>query len=696
VERGVTTRAELLDKTLRALENDWPQFRSGWFSRFHAELAPTPEALRAHLPRYLALCHSRIAPTVSLALDALAQLDAAAPLESCALFDALRPVLSGAVKTQIEAALKLVGQAVQRDPTLRATATALVAPGLLVESAPLQKAILQRIKTWGVDDAARALLRDLGRGIAAVNRPALHALVGDAVAPAPPAPPARDEAPVPPAPARVEPLDAARALPPVATVQTLVECIAHSLENEADVDGFERALGGVVALAPFTAEQRRSLSPVLKRATKVRHPLPQALARLLLAVAEDRALAVAPGVDAGGNASPAQALLLTRIDELTALARQGRGVLPLSTPTHLRGFIAPAAMVARVAAHQARGTRHTLGEQVLGLLRLAPAADEATRAAARGLADEAFTRALRYALGDALEPGPEPALFAAAARIRHPGQDDAALLQAQGDLGPDAARAARYAWRVESRASEYEGKAYHFHDLVVTAAAPPHQLTPGLLAAQRHPPAGENRDHYRWWSFAGIDEGAVSWSATLLPSCLDALWAEGARAIGNNLDWWEAQWHNAAYLRLLLDPTGALAPMGTLLLALGLLGKEPGQTAIAVDALVQAQRDGRLDAAALGQTLRQLLSTPMPKDARLRTSLNNALRADAALGRPVFDVLCEAVTAEPPPREWATLLDLLLELKLSLALPLPAAARAALASAKPGGRARGLLLKLLA
>lgn len=188
----------------------------------------------------------------------------------------------------------------------------------------------------------------------------------------------------------------------------------------------------------------------------------------------------------------------------------------------------------------------------------------------------------------------------------------------------------------------------------------------------------------------------MSWSATLLPSSLDALWAEGARAIGNNLDWWEAQWHNAAYLRLLLDPTGALGPMGTLLLALGLLGKEPGQTAIAVDALVQAWRDGRLDTAVMGQTLRQLLSTPLPKAARLRTSLNNALRAEAALGRPVFDVLCEAVTAEPPPREWATLLDLLLELKLSLALPLPAAARAALASAKPGGRARSLLLKLLA
>ncbi len=691
VDQGVTTRAELLDKTLGALENDWPQYRSGWYWRFHAELAPTPQAMQAHLRRYLALCHSRIAPTVSLALDVLTQLNTTTPVPSAALAEALRPVFSGAVKSQIEVALKLVDQAVKRDPALRTAATALVAPGLMLASAPLQKAILQRIKSWGVDPAACALLRGLASGLAAVNRPALEALVGTEVTP----PAAVETASQPSAPARVDALDATRARPPVTTVQALVECVAHSFENGTDVDSFERALGGLVALSPFTAEQRRALSPVIKRAAKVRHCLPLALARLLLAVVEDRRLDVAPGVDAGGNASPAQALLLTRIDELASLARAGKGLLPLSTPTHQRGFIAPAALVARVAAHQARRTSHTLNEQVLALLRLSPTADDATRAAARELADEPYTRALRYALGDTLQPGAEQALFAAAARIRHTGQNDTALLRAQGDLGPDAARAARYEWQVDSRESRHDDQTYHLHDLVVTAAAPPRQVAPGLLAVQRHPPADQARDHYRWWSFAGMDEGAVNWSATLLPSCLDALWAEGARAIGNNLDWWEAQWQNAAYLRLLLDPSADLGPMGTLLLALGLLGKEAGQAAIAADALVQARCDGRLDAAALGDTLRQLLCTPMPKTARLRASLNNALRANAAMARPVFEVLCTAVTAAPPPREWATLLDLLLELKLSLKLPLPAATRVALAAAKPGGRAKGLLAQLL-
>ena len=692
VERGVTTRAELLDRTLGALENDWPQFRSGWFSRFHAELAPSPAAMRPHLARYLALCHSRIPPTVSLALEALARLDAEAPLAGASLLDALRPVLAGAVKSQVEAALKLVDRIVQRKPAHSAAAAARVVPGLLLESAPLQKAILQRLKTWGLDDAARDALRGLGGSIAAVNRPAFEALLGNAASP----PAVAVQATAVAAPVRIEALDPSRVLPPVTTVDSLVECIAHSFENDLDIDAFERALGGIVGLAPFSAEQQRSLSPVIKRAAKLKRPLAQALARLLLMVAQGRAPATQAEFDASRNDSSAEGLLRARIDDLIALARQGKGDLPLSTPTHQRGFIAPAALVARVAAQQAQGTRQALGEQVLALLRLAPTADEPTRAAARRLADEPFTRALRYALGDTLDPGRPSALFAAAARIRHAGQDDPLLLRLHGDQGPDAAIAARYTWQVDSREFTSDGQTYLNHDLRVATAPQPPDLPAALWAVQRHPPGGGGSEGYRWWSFGGADEAAVAWSATLLPSCLDAFWAEGARAVGNNLDWWEAQWQNAAYLRALLDPTATLGPMGTLLLALGLLGKEPGQTAIAVDALVQAQLDGRLNPAALGDTLRQLLCTAMPKAARLRSSLGKALQADAALRAPVFEALSVAVTADPPPREWATLLELLLELKLSLALPLPAAARSALASAKPGGRAKGLLQTLLA
>ncbi len=689
VERGATTRAQLLDLTLGALENDWPAYRAGWHSRFHARLAPSVGELRPHVPRYFALCASRIAPTVSLAVEVLAHIDAAEPLPGSTLLPALRPVFAGAVKTQVEAALKLLDRLIAREPAMRATAADAAASALLIEAAPLQKALLQRLKTWGVDEALRARLADLGGAIAAVNRPAWQALAG-----APVAAPATVAAAI--TAVRIDPLDASRRIEPPRDDAALVQLIAHAFEHDTDVDAFESALTAIAAAAPFDAARRRTLGPVLKRAPKVRKPLPRLLARLLLDVVEQRTLEWQAGIDPGGNPSPAQDLLLQRIDALGAFARQDGGVAPLAAPTHRGGFIAPMALVERIAAHQAHGLGSEPLEMALALLRLAPGAGEAERQAARALRDEPFVRALRYALGDAVTPEGAPELFAAAARIRHPGADDELLLRHQGDRGPDAARAARFAWHVESRSSEGDGPAWTFHELVLEAPRRPRETPPAFAAVQRHAAVGQDRLYFRWWSFGGWDEGSIAWSASLLPSDAESFCAEGALAIGNNLDWAEAQWHNAGYLRALHKPTIKPGPMAMLLLALGLLGKEPGQTALAVDALVLMSAQARLDAPLLATTLRALFATPLPKAPRLAASLRAALRADAALRATAFTLLAEAVCAEPAPRDACTLLELLLELKLTLGALLPEATRARLAAAPWSGRAKAACKELLA
>jgi hypothetical protein len=177
VDDGLATRAQLLDRTLDALERDWPQYRAGWFSRFHAQLAPTDAELQPRLQRYLALCASRIAPTVTLALAVLKQLDTAAPIDGERLLDALRPVLASTVKTQVEAALKLADRAVAREPRLAPQAADVAAMGLLHEAAPVQATVLARLVRWGVDDALRARLDGLAAGLAATNRAALQLLL---------------------------------------------------------------------------------------------------------------------------------------------------------------------------------------------------------------------------------------------------------------------------------------------------------------------------------------------------------------------------------------------------------------------------------------------------------------------------------------------------------------------------------------
>ncbi len=690
VDDGTATRVQLLDLTLGALEKDWPQYRSSWFSRFHAELAPTVAELQPHLPRYLALCASRIPPTVSMALDVLKQCDEAAPIPGDDLLAALAPVLMATGKAQVEAALKLLDRAVKREPLLAGPAAETVVAALLHEASTVQAGVLKRLETWGLTPAAHAQLGAFAATLATAHQPRLQRLLGhEAEAIQEPV-----SMPTPPS-RQAQPLDDDRCLPPMADVQELVECIAHVFEHGDDADAFERAVLGLATMAGLTSEDRKRFAPVAKRALKVRKPLAQELARLLCFVLDGKRLPRQVDPEIGDSA--AAALLAARIEALMAFVATGRGLVPLASPTHRGGFIAPEALAERIAAHAAAGVKAAEIEQVQALLRLVPGSASAD--IARALPDSPLTRAFRYALGESAEPGPEMALFAAAARIRHPRADDAALDRHHPGLGPDGALAATFAWHTTAKTWEVQGKDYTHHDFHVTSPPAPRDTPPSHIAVLRHMPTGWPQDSFRGWSFCGREAGLIRYGASLLPSDLEAWCAQGAWAFGNNLDWWEAEWHNRAYLDVLLDPVVPMTPMARLLLMLALCGKEPGQTATAVDLLLQSHSQGRLPAGAdLADLVRTLFATPLPKPARLHKSLLAALRADPQVHGLAFLLLCAVVQGRPadPPRDIGVVLDLMLELKLRHALTLPDDARAALADMKLGGNSRKLQASLLA
>jgi hypothetical protein len=693
MEQGAVARAELLDRTLAALGRDWIQYRAGWFKTFHERLAPTPAELRERTAHYLQLCHSRIPPTVTLALDALDALQQDGAVAAADLLAALAPALAMGNKGQVEAALKLLDRAVASDAANAAPAARVAMTALVHEAAPLQAKVLQRLEKWVRDGADREALRRFLPGIAASHRPRLLALIGGSDAPATLCAPIV-ATPASPA-ARAMPLDADRAIAPIGDLDALVQAIAYAFENDTDTDALERAFGALVAAAPVAAADRARFGPVRKRVAKLKAPVAFELGRLLAFVLDGERLAPLPEPDSGNRYCVMHRLLAARTEALMDLATQGKRLVPLATPTHRRGFIAPRELVRRQQAfHDAHALTATR-EQVLALLRLAPGASDADRAAARALPDTPFARALRYALGDAVAAGPEKPLFCAAARLRHPGADDAALLARYGDLGPDGPHAARYAWDFHG---EQFDSGVHF-DLRVRSA-PRADDVGDLLAIARHPPAlpADTPRWHRLQPLAGRTAALVAWSATVLPSDMEAFFAEGARALGNNLDWWEARWHERAYLEPLLDPTVDAGPMACLTLGCGLFGKEPGQAALAVDALVRLHADGRLDVDALGGTLRRLLECPSLKPARLRRSFDAALRLDPAIAQAMARLIVAAVggSAGVPRKDLATLLELLHELLAAGAPTLAPGEREALAALELAGTARALQRRILA
>lgn len=704
-ERGVYTRAQLLDKTLGALACDWPQFKSGWFSRFHEQLAPSVDEMAAEAGRYLALCHSRIAPTAGMALQAVAALYQAGRVDAQAVCEAATPLVSATAKGQVLAALELLGQVAKNDAALAHHTSGIAAQALGHTAADVHKKAIAFMAKWGLDGAGQDLARSYLPFVSAVNQPALAKLVGEEGVQTAPAPATPAAAPTAARPRQQSPLDPGRAQPAITQIPDLVERLAYVLENPSDVDEWERVAAALVRLAPIATADKPAFLALQKRAKKLdftNRSQPFAISRMLAAALDGEATKKDAMRVHAQRKHDAEQFLGPRTHGLIDLALKGQGLTPLSTPTHRGGFIDPRELVARLAQYQQAKVDAPLSEQVLALMRLVPATIEEAAAGialteARALLNTPLRQALCYALGDGTVQVPADAdarpLFLAAARIRSPQADDAGTLAAYGDLGPGGPLHARLDWHVASRSDD--GGKYCFHDMYITCEPPlqpqahalPHHMALALCA--KHLPDS------RWAT--EHEAGHIRFAANLLPSDLEPFFAEAALNMGNNLDWWEAQWQNRAYLDLLLEPTTPFTPMALLLLAVALAGKEPGQTALAVDALVQGVQDGRLDLAALGDTLARLWATPLVKGPRYVKSLAAAAQAHAALPAAVFTLLCAMV--QEPMTTWrkdqAPLLELLLELHLAHGLAMPTSTTAALAAMKLGAKGKAAQQKLL-
>jgi Family of unknown function (DUF6493) len=631
-QRGVYTRAQLLDKTLAALSCDWPQFKSGWFSRFHGSLAPSVEEMEVYAPRYLALCHSRIAPTVTMAVEAVALLFRAGVVDQVPLLDALQPVLSSSTKAHVVAALELLGQVVKASPAAANRASGIAVHALAHSGADVQKKTLACLKLWGMDADAKEAAQAYLPLVAAVNQATLRTLLGTPVVQPAERPPAQlvvagavDMAVRAP----VSAVDTSRVIAPIASLADLVECIAFVFENPVQLQAWECAAEALVRMAPLPATEQAAFAALQKRAKRFQwndKPLAFALAQLMRC-----ALGEGPDAsfldDASRGMTSTSNFVAWRARSLLALAQRGSGLPPLSAPTHQGGVVDPQQLQQRLALYAQAGLLPDAQDYALALLR---------QPVLEGV------------------KGSTPALH----------------------------------WSVSSSEGPYVFHSLDIHADLAVSEGDGVELG-GLLTTKL-------LTHGRWQSER--EAANIRFMASLRPDDLEAFYAEGAHAVGNNLDWWEANWQNRAYLDVVLESTAVLSPMGRLLVAVGLAGKEPGQTALAVDALVQCLQQGRVTSQEMGDVLAALWATPLIKGPRIAKSLAAVAAADLALASMVYSMLGTMLAANTtvPRKDCAPLLELMLELQLARGLTLPSETRQRLERMEFTAKARAackLLLK---
>jgi hypothetical protein len=333
------------------------------------------------------------------------------------------------------------------------------------------------------------------------------------------------------------------------------------------------------------------------------------------------------------------------------------------------------------------------------LLRVLPVRHDAALADAGDLTGE-IGAAVRHALGGTAPIGPTAALWAAAARCRAPAADDPEVARAHPGLGPDGALAGRYTLVV--------GKGRCIRQP---------QLDAGVVSAE--PRDGVPTDLlWRVSAFAagaGKEGALIDWILLIWPQDRRSWFAASAALLLDNLDWWEARWQDRHRLEALFEPWTPLGREASMLLAVGLQAKAPGQRGLAVDAAADAVDRGRLPADSVVAALDELASALEAQPAseypitlfrpgRLAMSLEEvARRSDEhrawvlAVAAGAVDRIQRTTLPQPVPIGQLTpLLRLLVELSARLRSSVPESARSALrqlsASAGKSGRlARSLL-----
>lgn len=675
---GRLDRGRLLDATLSALARDWGAYRLSWYTAFWKRLAPTPDERVGRAPALVRLLTSTAPPIVGFAVDELHAVVKGGG-EVSDLLGALTPALQSETKKTAQRALAIVdGLAKRAEVTPDAAALAVVS-AVNHPKPEVQRAALTRIARWVPAPTSSGPLADALRaaaeGVATTERPALDALLAggantehaDARADADPsraAPPevsaqptptleelrARIEAlpahvargldlvgavdddalPLPPAPIPGEPfLDPAESVVPITSpdefCDTLLTAAAVGLRRTVGAVEHERLLDAIGRWCGDRGLFDGALRPLRDLGTR------------------DRAEEDWGEIDAvdltiawrdGGLDDDLRSMRVPSRRLRDALARAAVGVPSptLALPTHLGGWIDPDVLLDRLVALP---TSFAAGDDV----ELAAALLRVPTAKALGR-DDALLRA-RAIGGEAAEllaavlAGEPPA-------ANGPGERGGAAVQvveARARVSDAALRGIALPDRYGVPAATLEGAVREDGD--DEAVGPVEALFRRV----------EQRSSYR--RAASVAIAAPPWRVLAQFVDAQALVADDA---------WGSVDHSSPEgrpLHLLLHASEPLTAQAVHVLTGGLAAQRAEVHLLAVDGVLAAIEHGRLDAALLGQALRDGLGSGRLPANRVAARLASAGEVSDLHFAVLRDALELGIALPSKPTNLAALLELL-------------------------------------
>ena len=632
--RGIVSRSRMLAAALGGLRRDFPPRSTLFFRRLIPALEPTVDELSALLDELLALLANDDVADVAFALDQLLTLAEAHRLPPQALFEALEPALAVRVKKHALTAVRLAASVLNADPGAGPLAMPVLIEALVHEKADVQKAafaLIQRHESAlrpADRDRLSEMLADLDpalRGAAAVIAGDLAR--GDVAAVDAVTVPTR-QAIDPTAPR----LEGVEALAPIESADELLDRIAAELEWPWRMEEWELLLDAVlrVPVEAFDLRRVREVVPWLNRpavsgpytgpmylGVPIHWVLSSLCARLGLPPDKNVANVL-------GTGAPIDAVIV-RAAEILNQPRAYPGLL--SAPTHAGGWIDPIVAVRRVAALRAPALPVDLAQLVL---RMAPDGREDALAAAGELATPEGA-VVAHALGADTEPSSQPGHLASA------------WLAASDARNPAAHRLSGYPptevvsviVRITSeRRERWQAELDRLHALNRRARG----WGPDVYAQpfpNGNPASLLELDDI--WFAHGQPTPLRHWMPTVWPANREALYRIVTRRL-----WYQApedDSESGELLSLLL--TDRREPVGSeAVLAIGMaLGTDDIKLrGLAIEVIIEAIANRRLDGVTLGQALARILREHRPLDEPVLGYLNNAAAVPERWTEPLTDV----------------------------------------------------------
>lgn len=445
-------------------------------------------------------------------------------------------------------------------------------------------------------------------------------------------------------------LSSASILQPLHNIDDLIYVFLRILEGTSTGDEIELAIDGVARLCDQRpADFDRRTAPLRKRAIEILTPnqsrehvwLPRPfygnqhitdIAALIFAWSDGILLAPKPGslptkvfYEApwgtwSTSLKEGPYLLLffsTRILEIAKGVANRKSLQLLSIPTHKGGWIDPLVLVERLKQLDSSGEQTYPSDLIQSLLRLAPDRRSEALDKLQGLAIKNLS-AVRYALGDEIEPDAlSLELLIAATGARHSKDSDLKLsVQISICKPPKILDIGVRATAIDNIMASWLnwGEPEEGSATVVAPSPESVALSPLLLIDKRklNPTIGSGSD-------------VPIWDALVWPQARQSYFAREARIVFNHLESLSKEIYLSQW-EPLFDPDVLAQGTACWLIALALATKNPTPARMALDALIQAVYDSRIDGSGFGHVIADLIHNNLSASSRWMPAFQETAR----------------------------------------------------------------------